>query len=79
MIALPPIGAATEDMDFVWYFSDVVLSAGFAYARTLPTRPERGGSRRHALLRAPDAPPTPDLRPAAGWVIRRPLSRAWRS
>jgi hypothetical protein len=26
-------------MDFVWYFSEVVLSAGFALARTLPTTP----------------------------------------
>jgi hypothetical protein len=31
VIALPtPFWAATEDMDFVWYFADVVLSASFA-------------------------------------------------
>jgi hypothetical protein len=30
VIACRPIWAATEDMDFVWYFSDVILSASFA-------------------------------------------------
>jgi hypothetical protein len=69
VIALPTIWAATEDMDFVWYFSDVVLSASFAQARTLPTR-RRGAARE--VMPSSGLPPTPTS-PTAGWVIRRPF------
>jgi hypothetical protein len=67
-----PIWAATEDMDFVWYFSGRRLCppALLRPERCLPGR--RGAARNVVPSSEPRAPPAADLG-AAGWVIRRPL------